>query len=131
MKKDTDGFKLKTPITAVFIFILITAVFMLIFAGIMYIAQIGNEYSPVLATVSLAFGTFAAAFYQARKNGRKGMLIGAATGGTVFLIITLISFILDSGAVTYNTLFHFIIIMLAALIGGVMGVNKKENRKYI
>lgn len=131
MKKENEGLNFKLPITAAVILVLVTAVFMALFAVLMYIVQIGNEYAPVLATVSIAFGTFAAAFYSARKIGKRGLLIGAVTGGAVFLIITVISLILDSGAVTYNMLFHFIIIMLSALIGGVMGVNKKDNRKYI
>lgn len=131
MKKENEGSKLAIPIGAGILAILVTAAFMAIFAVVMYIAQIGSEYSPVLATVSLAAGTFAAAFYAARKIGKRGLFTGLITGGIIFILITLISLIVDKGGITYNTLFHFIIIMLSALIGGVMGVNKKANRNYI
>ncbi len=131
MKKEAEGLKLKNVVAAALLLIFITGIFMLLFAVVMYVAQIGNELSPVLATVSLACGTFSAALYLARKIGKNGLLTGAATGGLVFIILTVISMIFDDGAFTYNTLFHLIILLLSALIGGVMGVNKKENRNYI
>ena len=132
MKKENEGFnKFAIPITAALLGVIVTAVFMALFAVIMYVAQIGSEYSPVLATVALAAGTLAAAFYAARKIGKRGLLTGLITGGTAFALVTLISLIVNKGGITYNTLFHFIIIMLSALIGGVMGVNKKDIRKYI
>lgn len=131
MKKENENMKSVIPVAAAILGIAVTAVFMALFAFIMYIAQIGSEYSPVLATVSLAAGTFAAAFYAARKIGKRGLLTGFVTGGITFVVLTLISLIVDKGGITYNTLFHFVIIMLSALIGGVMGVNKKTNRNYI
>lgn len=131
MKKENTGLNFKIPLTAALICIAITTVFMVVFALLMYIAQIGSEYSPILATVSLAAGTFASAFYAARKIGKRGLFTGFVTGIIIFIAVTLISLIVDKGGITYNTLFHLIIIMLSALIGGVMGVNKKSNRNYI
>lgn len=131
MKKENTGLNFKIPLTAALICIAITTVFMVVFALLMYIAQIGSEYSPVLATVSLAAGTFASAFYAARKIGKRGLFTGFVTGIIIFIAVTLISLIVDKGGITYNTLFHLIIIMLSALIGGVMGVNKKSKRNYI
>lgn len=131
MKKENEGFRFAIPLTAALLGIVVTAAFMALFAVVMYMAQIGSEYSPVLATVSLAAGTLAAAFYAARKIGKRGLLIGLATGGITFVLVTLISLIVDKGGITYNTLFHLIILMLSSLIGGVLGVNKKDNRKYI
>ena len=117
---------LKTSI----ILILITTAFMGIFAGVMYFAQLDKNLSPLLATISLAAGTLSAAYYASSKIGNKGYLTGLSVGGITFVIITLISLITDEGGITINTLFHFIIIMLSALIGGIMGVNKKP-KKYI
>ena len=131
MKKENTGLNFKIPLTAALICIAITTVFMVVFALLMYIAQIGSEYSPVLATVSLAAGAFASAFYAARKIGKRGLFTGFVTGIIIFIAVTLISLIVDKGGITYNTLFHLIIIMLSALIGGVMGVNKKSKRNYI
>ncbi len=109
---------------------IITFAFIIIFAGIMYFAELNKNLSPLLATISLSIGTLVAAFYAAGKIGIKGYLTGFIVGITTFIILTMISLIVDEGGITVNTLFHFIIIMLSALIGGVMGVNKKP-KKYI
>ncbi len=108
-----------------------TLVFVLIFAVIMYLIEGGYEYSSIFATVSIAIGSLVASFYLGNKQGQKGILIGLAVGGITFIIITLISLLMDNGAVGINILFHFIIIMLASLIGAILGVNKKANQKYI
>ncbi len=111
--------------------IFVTAVFVLLFSVLMYFLQTGYDYATVLATVSLAAGSLVASFYAAKKVAKKGFLVGLLVGGTEFTIVTLISLFADKGGITVNTLFHFIIIMLSALIGGIMGVNKTANEKYI
>ena len=97
----------------------------------MYLIEGGYEYSSILATVSIAVGSLIASYFLGNKLGQKELLIGFAVGGITFIIITLISLLMDNGAVGINILFHFIIIMLASLIGAVLGVNKKSNQKYI
>ena len=121
------GFVIKTVIWGV----ITTALFILLFSLFMYISQMGYEYATVFATVSLAAGTFASAFYAAKKIGKKGFLTGLIVGGITFLLVTVVSLIVDNGSVTSNTLFHFIIIMLSSLIGGIIGVNRAVNKKYI
>ena len=128
-KKDINKYIL--AIKSSIIGIVVTAIFILLFAVIMYITEMPYEYSSILGTVSIALGTFAAAFYTAKKIGNKGFLIGLIVGGITFLLVTLISMIADKGPLTTNTLFHFIIILLSSLIGGIIGVNKGQNRKYI
>lgn len=131
MKKENEKINAAIPLTATAITVIVTAAVMALFAFIMYVAQIDSKYSPVLATVSLAAGTFAAAFYAARKIGKRGLFIGFVTGLAVFIFLTIISMIVDKGSLSYNTLFHFVILMLSSFIGGVMGVNKKSKRNYI
>lgn len=127
-KKQIDlGLIIKTVLLGV----LVTAVFILIFSVFMYFSQMGYEYATVFATVSLAAGTFVSSFYAAKKIGKRGFLTGIIIGGITFLVITLISLFVDKGSITINTLFHFIIILLSSLIGGIMGVNKAANKKYI
>lgn len=121
------GFIVKTVLFGV----LTTALFILLFSVFMYLSQMGYEYATVFATVSLAAGTFISAFYAAKKIGEKGFLTGIIVGGITFLLVTVVSLIVDNGSVTSNTLFHFIIIMLSSLIGGIIGVNRAVNKKYI
>ena len=118
-------------IKAFIIEIAVTAFFVTVFALIMYLVESGYKYASVFATVSVALGAFAASFYAAGKTGKRGWLTGMIIGGVTFVIITLAALVADSGSVTYNTLFHFIIIMLSSLIGAVIGVNRGTSRKYI
>ena len=111
--------------------IVVTAVFITLFAVIMYLSGSAFKYAPVFATVSVAIGSLTAAFFTAKKRGSHGLIIGAVIGGITFILITLISLIINRGGVSVNTLFHFIIIMLSSLIGGVIGVNKGKSHKYI
>ena len=80
---------------------------------------------------SLFSGAFAAAFYLSGKNGSRGWLTGAAVGGIVFCVLTLISLMINRGGLTQNTLFRFVILMLSSVIGGILGVNRKSQHKYI
>ena len=68
-------------------------------------------------------------FITAKKTGEKGYLTGIIIGSVVFIVITLFSLIMGNN-LSLNTLFHFIIIMLSSIVGGIMGVNKKS-KKYI
>lgn len=111
--------------------IVVTAVFITLFAVIMYLSGSAFKYAPVFATVSVAIGSLTAAFFTVKKQGSHGLIVGAVIGGITFILITLISLIINRGGVTVNTLFHFIIIMLSSLIGGVIGVNKGKSHKYI
>lgn len=118
-------------IKILFIEILTTAAAMFLFAVILYFLESGYQYSPLFATVSLGMGCFAASYYTARKIGKKGFIIGTAIGGITFLIIALLSLILSNDVFTLNTFFKLIILMLLSFIGGVLGVNSKQNGKYI
>ncbi len=105
-------------------------VMMLIFALIMLLGA-DRAYASAFASISLAVGTFVAAFYTAFKIGNKGYLIGLIAGAAVFAVITAVSLIVCGGGLSLNTLFHFIIVMLSSLAGGVAGVNRNSSKKYI
>lgn len=101
-----------------------------IFALVMNFAEIDYKYSPVFGSVAIGLSSFGGAFYLAKRKGNRGYLTGLIIGGITFLIVTLVGMILNDGGITVNTLFHFIIIMLSAITGGIMGVNK-NSKKYI
>lgn len=111
--------------------VLITLAAMCIFAAIMLFADLDREYSVPFATVSLALGSFAAAYSVSRKSERKGYVTGTVIGIITFVVVTVISVIVNKSGLSINTLFHFVIIVLASAIGGIIGVNKGKNKKYI
>lgn len=123
--------KYKSIIGAFLIGVAVTAVFIAVFAAVMYFFAAGFKYAALFATLSAAFGGFAASFFLAGKSGSRGWLTGLITGICAFLIITVISLAVNHGAMTNNTLFHLVIIVLASVIGGILGVNKPSEKKFI
>ena len=110
--------------------IAVTFGLMLVFAFIISAFCTPYTFAVPFATVSLAAGSFVSSFFSARKIGEKGYLIGTLIGVAVFITVTLISLAITSNGFTQNTLFHFLIIVLASAIGGILGVHK-NNRKII
>ena len=134
MKKDLiseKNGKIGIIIKAALLFLIISAAAVMLFALVMYIFSSGFKYSALFATLSAALGTCGAAFYISGKSGSRGWLIGAAVGGAVFCLLTLISLTVNRGGLTQNTLFRLVIIMLSSVIGGILGVNRTSQHKYI
>lgn len=103
---------------------------MLFFAVILLFLNIDRAFAAPFATVSVGIGSFLASHITAKKIGDKGYIIGLIIGLVVFIFITLLSLILGN-SLSINTLFHFIIIVLSSLAGGITGVNSKKTKKYI
>ena len=118
-------------ITAVLIEIAVAVCCLLLFATGMTVWEGGTAFAPLFATLSVSAGAFAAAFYQAKKARKKGWLYGLLTGGITFAFLTVIGLAFGDGNVTLTSLFRLIILLLASLIGGILGVGKAENHQYL
>lgn len=103
---------------------------MMIFAAALLLLDIDRAYAAPFATLSLAIGSFFASRKTSKIIGDKGYITGLIVGLTVFVMITLLSLVMGNGF-SINTLFHFIIVTLSSLVGGIMGVNGKKRKKYI
>ncbi len=108
-----------------------TVVSMLLLAFALLITGIDRAYSAPFATISLAIGSLVSSRYTAKKIGDKGYIIGFVIGSVVFILITLLSLIIGENGLSINTLFHFVVVMLSALAGGISGVNAKAHKKFI
>lgn len=129
LKKRPSGVVLY--LTGALIGVLSTLVFMCISAAAILFLELDRGYSVPLATISISLGSFLAAYFVSLKSEQKGYLIGTLIGVISFAAVTVISVIISKNGLTVNTLFRFIIIVLASAIGGILGVNKGKNKKYI
>ncbi len=118
-------------IKTVIIWVVASLIAVLIFANAMYFLESGYEFSPLFATISVAIGCFFASLFAGNKLGKNGILIGVSIGGITFLLITLITLLVNSGAVSVHILLRLVILILASLIGSIIGVNRKAEQKYI
>ncbi len=126
-----NKFKYKNIILAILIFALTFIASVFLFAAVVFLLEEGLEFSPIFATVSLALGGLTASLYLGNFKGEKGILIGGAVGIIVFIVTALITLLVNSGAISFHLLLRFIIIILASLIGAIIGVNKKQSKKII
>lgn len=110
--------------------VLLTALFYILFAAAfalaVYALDIDRKYIPFISTLCLAAASFLSSFIAAKKSGEKGYLIGAAVGGAGFLIVTLVALFVSKSGLSFNTLFHFLLVVLSSVIGGVLGVGNKK-----
>lgn len=128
---DDKKLDLKLIIKIFLVFLLISTAMVFVFAAVIYFLEGGYEYSPLFATISVAVGCFAAAFVAGLKLKRKGILIGFAVGFSAFMLITLAALLVNSSAIGLHTLLRLFIMLLCAFIGGVLGVNRNTEPKYI
>ena len=128
-KKDTVN-KKSAYIKGGILGVLVSFLVMLVFASLLLFLDIDRAYAVPFATISIAIGTIIASRYTAKKIGEKGYIIGIVIGLTVFVTITCVSLILGN-VLSINTLFHFVIILLASIVGGIMGVNSNKHKKLI
>ncbi|MCQ2451083.1 MAG: TIGR04086 family membrane protein [Clostridia bacterium] len=105
--------------------VLATVLAVFVFAAIMLLFKIDRAYASLMATVSVAIGAFTTALTVSKRASLKGYICGALTGLVYFLVITLISLIVDRQGLTSNTVFHLVIIVLSGFVGGVLGANKR------
>lgn len=129
--KTKDKIEIKNYIFAAFFQIITTAISIGLFAALMLFLETDSGIAVIFATISVAAGCLVSSFYLARKIKAKGYIIGALIGLITFGVVLIVSLIVDKSAVSINTLFHLIIFMLSSLSGGIMGVNKAANKKYI
>lgn len=118
-------------IKAVVFGLVVAALCIIAFSLIMLLFELSYKFAAPFATVSVAAGSFIASFITAKGMGNRGYLIGMIIGMIVFVIITLVALAVNKSTLSGNTVFHFIIITLASVIGGITGVNYKKNKKYI
>lgn len=107
-----------------------TIAVMFVFAAILLFLNLDRAYAAPFATISVAVGSFVASRITAKKIGDRGYLVGIIIGLTVFCVITALSLILGN-SLSINTLFHFVIIVLSSMVGGILGVNAGKSKKYI
>ena len=132
MKKDVNSNKtlIKIIFKTSILQIVLSLILISLFSFVMYFLELDKSLSVIFATLSIAISSLVTSFFISKEIGNKGYITGFVIGITTFILITLISFIVDKGTVSLNTLFHFIIILLSSMIGGILGVNKKP-KKYI
>ena len=116
---------------AVLVGALISFFALLLFAALCLYLDLQENYSFFVSGVCLAIGGFNSGFLSSKKLKKKGILNGFVCGMFLYLIVLIISLFFRESGVTSNTLYRFLLTIIASMMGGVIGVNFKSKRKYI
>ncbi len=111
--------------------VIMTLVFLFIFALVITFFDLQGFYNGIFATVSIILGTFVSAYFYVSKIKSKGFLNGVLIGASIFIIIFIASLFLSDKGFSLSSLFHLISALLSGGIGGIIQVNKKQNLKYL
>ncbi len=101
---------------------------MLLTAAVLHFADLPLAALSVIGTVILMAGGFLGTFVTALIARRMGLLIGIASGA-VFAGISLLAGRLVSDVGGTPVWSRFFLLLAAAIVGGILGVNKKQRRR--
>lgn len=120
---------IKPLIISLSVSVVSSLIFMLLGAVAVTNLNVGEDTVLIFAILSMSIGVFFGGFFGAKFYKKKGYLIGGLNGFFFFLIITLISLILNNSPITVISLFKLILFVISSIIGGIIGVNTSRKRK--
>ena len=122
---------LKPLISGLIIGLLVTVLLFVLFALGMSFFILPTSSATIVASISIATGTFFGGFFAAKNLGKNGLIIGALCGFLMFLIFTLIGIAAFGKAPSTSTLIRLLIFVTAGAIGGIIGVGNVDKRKIV
>lgn len=73
-------------------------------------------------------GAFVAGFVSTKLHQSKGLICGSLSALLLFLIITLVAFIISRDKFTYITIIRLLAMLVFGAVGGLLGVGKKRRK---
>lgn len=131
MKIKKDNILIKSVAIGTVSGIIITLILTLIFAFVISSSSISLKVSGFIATLILVISSFLSGFISSRIRAEKGLITGALTGFTFYLIIVILSLMILRSAVTSSLVIKLAILCFSSSIGGLLGVNRLTKYKKI
>lgn len=88
-----------------------------------------KDYLIYISVLILAVSGFLGGYISGRIGKQSGMIIGAISGGVLFLVLTIAGLITSPSTITLNTLYKLIALVAFSALGGIIGVNKGNKIK--
>jgi len=102
-------------------------VLMCVFAVIMMTSGLlGSGLTEYIMIAVAALGALAGGFVSAKLNRGAGLVVGAITGGVMFILITIAGLSKGSESVTALTGIRAAAVILGGIAGGICGVKEKK-----
>ncbi len=112
-----------------FVGIIVGFVGILLFAALMLAGDLREHYSSVISGIAVGIGSLASGFISSRKIKSGGIINGIICGCIIYVIKLFMSLFLSAGGFSLITLYHLLITLFSAIIGGILGVTSAAKRK--
>lgn len=109
----------------------VITVMLMLFAFVLTMGDFSKSAAIPFSSVAVAVGTFVASIVASKKYGRMGLAMGLITAFVLFSLLSIVSVIVSDSDISLLILIRFAIVMLSGAIGGIMGVNMGNKRKFI
>ncbi len=107
----------------------VCAVFLVLFAFLFVaVKSVPQSIVQIVAIICASLGAFVAGYISIRIYKSKGLIYGAASGLLLFIILTIIAFIVSRDKFTYITAIRLLVMLFSGALGGVLGVNQKRRK---
>ena len=128
-KENDVSLALKATLFGAAIGAVVCAAFLFLFAFLFVaVKSIPQPMIQWLAILCAALGALAAGYAATRIYGSKGLMFGASAAMVLFVVLTLIAFIISRDKFTYITLIRLLAMTLSGAIGGILAANKKKRK---
>lgn len=98
---------------------------LLILTLLYYFDYIGDGLYNILKIITLLFNIFISNYILGKKANNKGFLEGIKFGSIIIVLLFLIT-LLTSSPIRLRLILYYLIIMITAIFGGIVGISKKK-----
>ena len=121
----------KPLISGLIIGLIVTLLLFVLFALGMSVYILPTNSANIVASLSIAAGSFCGGFFAAKRLGKNGLITGALCGLAMFLLFTLIGIAAFGNAPDTSTLIRLLIFITSGATGGIIGVGNADKRKIV
>lgn len=129
MKSASMKFKMyaRPVVLGVVVGIVFSIILLSILSIAMSIQPIPQNFVYPIALIVMAVGSFVSGYFCTKISRKKGLLLGFLCGVLLFSIVAVFGIMFSNLQFNLAMVTKFLVIVLSAMIGGVLGVNSKKH----
>lgn len=123
---------IKKIFTGTFLSLLISLVLVCVLAVVVYFSNISDRTVSGVIFVISCLSVFLGALILAKNITSRGLLNGLALGGVYFVILLVVSLLVNGGvALSFSNILRLLSILASGGLGGVLGINTNKERAMV
>ncbi len=121
---------IKPILTGSIVSILSSGILLFIFSLILTKIDLPFPLTMPISIVILGFSTLIGSFIGTKSFGKKGFFIGLCISLVIFLTLLLLNLSIEPQGFGTIAIIKAVVVLITGIIGGVLGVNKKNSAKF-